>query len=313
MVKPETGTIAAVAMLFSGCSMIPGIPALTPAAPSTAPPGNSAPASTGTSGEPPSRAPSAAANATTGKAAAGSASCGPDIAAIRGMTKDAQILVQSSHCIAGNTWAVTLVRYSDGKKNDAYVVSQRLGDSWQLVTTADHGGDCFTVLDQPGAPVRELFGLMGGLCAYAAGAVDVVGQPVTTAGVGPLRVGMSAKKAIDSGYVEEGSSGCPGTHDASPALQHLGIYALVEDRRSEVTALQFNDQRWRTPSGARVGTAESELKRLYPNLKMIIDRSSALPVYYVISGDQRLGFVMEDARVARMNVDRSSYPFDGEC
>lgn len=108
------------------------------------------------------------------------------------------------------------------------------------------------------------------LVAPSAAAGQVTSRSkLTTAGLGPVRIGMTidqAERAAGTRLRIDRSVGGPGTTCFTATLRRgpRGVYFLGTGQRIAVVSIYGRGNRTRTPSGAGIGTSEARIKRLFP-------------------------------------------------
>jgi hypothetical protein len=88
----------------------------------------------------------------------------------------------------------------------------------------------------------------------------VAASPVTLHGVGELRVGMPLAELRRMGAKEEFQSE-DGVDCSYWTVPREDVALMVSGRR--VVRIDINNPKYRTPSGARVGMTEAEVRRIY--------------------------------------------------
>ena len=114
---------------------------------------------------------------------------------------------------------------------------------------------------------------------------------VTTAGLGPLTVGMSLSALQQGGYVVANPSQCVSPWVSNAALEGDGVSLVVTD--SALTAIYLAKPTYATDLGARVGMTVADLRKIY-GADLVTDVKSggggpfAVPI--VRAGDGELVF-----------------------
>ncbi|MGD9694305.1 MAG: hypothetical protein AB7V42_01435 [Thermoleophilia bacterium] len=147
---------------------------------------------------------------------------------------------------------------------------------------------------------------------------------LAAAGPAAARDWVIAPGRVDPPYGPQRSVGAPfAALERSwgpPLAPAVDVPVAVWPRGLEVTlrraprgaAVKFaaRGQRWRTPSGARRGTTEARLRRIYGDrLQPVTDERGLLGVtrhWMAVYGDDALGFVMRPGRVLAIITGRTA-------
>jgi len=119
------------------------------------------------------------------------------------------------------------------------------------------------------------------------------GAVLTTAGLGPLTMGMSLTALQQGGYVVAGPMPYPCSSVANAALDRDGVYLGVSD---SVREIWLNKGTYATRSGARVGMTVAQLRSIYgDNLVTVTKNGSGGPFQApaIQAGDREVVFMTE--------------------
>lgn len=117
------------------------------------------------------------------------------------------------------------------------------------------------------------------------------GAVVTTAGLGPLTVGMSVSALQEGGYVVANPSQCVSPWVSNASLEGDGVSLVVTD--NALTSIYLAKATYATDLGARVGMTVADLRKIY-GADLVTDVKSggggpfAVPI--VRAGDRELVF-----------------------
>lgn len=230
---------------------------------------------------------------------------------------DRSMQISSINCTSDAQWAVVASTFESGATG-GWLLLQRSDNGWVKARRITHQSDCYAVPAQ--APLAEVDKLIEGFCAYPFPVVQVRGAPITTDGIGALRIGAGVESLISQNLVERFDM-CGG-YRLVPGLGEGNRRLWAEFDGQTLVALGTPDPEYRTLSGAHVGMSLDQLNRIYPGglERRVIDGEGGPRTSLVFrSGEKMIEFVVETSGAAPQNrvegiyVSRVDRPFVGGC
>ncbi|WP_425307848.1 VWA domain-containing protein [Ammonicoccus fulvus] len=190
------------------------------------------------------------------------APCPPSDDDARRLAGKPDLQVKRRQCTADQEWAVLDTLFDRAQKGGALVLNRK-GGTRARVAMIDHGGDCYDI--PATAPRRELSQLIydGQMCVVSFSLDEVKNAPITTSGLGPIKLGMKGDELQRLGYVRPWSGEhCPKKWDGGDALPE-DVWLEIDPGTDRLTAIVVNAKGFRTPTGAHLGSTRSDVERMY--------------------------------------------------
>lgn len=242
------------------------------------------------------------------------APCPPPNEEIRRLQNDPLMQIHAGQCTPDRNWAVITASFESIQRG-GFLVMKRQGAGWEKVIRLTHQGNCFSM--PADAPLEQLAPLVSGMCEPALVRQQFKEATLTTAGFGPLKIGMPVRE-IELMEVAQEHPSCK-ILETTALMPHEDLWLEVHEGR--LSSIFTINPAIRTPSGAHVGMSLAELQRIYPGklqARTIPAEGGARQSYVYVSGRQEIEFSFGHdyrplTRMDGMGVSRVGESYVGGC